>query len=136
MSNLQGAVRSGVDGFLDRHHATAPETRRHFALQSGIVTSGFIRGDVDVSNQVDITDAIQHLKFILLGTFDPPCLDATDSDDSGVSDITDSIRTLTFLLLGGVEIPAPGPFACGEDPTPDPGSPENELGCLEFELCE
>ena len=26
---------------------------------------------------------------------------------------------LTYLFLGGVEIPAPGPDACGPDPTPE-----------------
>jgi hypothetical protein len=107
-----------------------------FRTSSGVILSGFIRGDVDVTGVVDITDALHHLEFLLLGTFDPTCLDATDSDDSGLSDISDPIRTLTFLILGGVQIPSPGPSACGDDPTADTGSPENELGCLQFELCE
>ncbi|MBI4604293.1 MAG: hypothetical protein HY721_20230, partial [Planctomycetes bacterium] len=44
-------------------------------------------------------------------------------------DISDGIVMLTALFLGGVEVKAPGPFACGLDPTPD------EIECDAYEHC-
>jgi hypothetical protein len=89
----------------------------------------FRRGDVDDSGFVDLSDPINNLSFLLLGTFNPQCLEAADTDNHGAVDITDPIINLTFQLLGGNQIPAPGPFTCGPDPA---GS---SLGCASYTSC-
>jgi hypothetical protein len=77
------------------------------------------RGDVDQSGALDITDAIQLLGYLFLGTAAPPCADAADADDNGTHDITDAIRILGYLFLGSAPPAAPGPDGCGLDPTED-----------------
>lgn len=89
----------------------------------------FIRGDVDLAGSVDITDALNTLDFLFLGGFAPQCLDAVDSDDSSLMDLSAPLRTLTFLFLGGVDIPGPGPFDCGPDPTSDGLDCQTEVFC-------
>ncbi len=81
--------------------------------------TGFRRGDADATGTMDITDAIATLSFLFLGLGVLPCQDAADADDNGSLDISDPIFTLNRLFLGGELIPAPGPDACGLDPTPD-----------------
>jgi hypothetical protein len=84
----------------------------------GQVNGRFIRGNVDGSAEIDITDAIALLTFLFLGGNNLTCEDAADVDDNGAIDITDAIRILTFKFLG--DAPPPPPFpAPGEDPTPD-----------------
>jgi hypothetical protein len=87
--------------------------------------SPFRRGDSNADGRVDISDAVYTLNWLFLGGAVPPCLDAADVDDSGEIDITDGHGVNVFLFLGGSPPPAPGPFACGGDPTPD------ELTCVE-----
>jgi hypothetical protein len=97
----------------------------------------FRRGDVDDSGVVDISDPINNLTFQFLGAFTPTCKDALDDDDSGVIDISDPIYSLTRQFLGGPPQPAPGPDACGVDPTcdkDDQGNPA-DLGCEKYDLC-
>lgn len=43
-----------------------------------------------------------------------------DSNSSGKVDISDAVAALAYLFLGQATPPAPGPDACGGDPTPDP----------------
>lgn len=82
----------------------------------------FIRGDADLSETFDLTDAIFTLSYLFLGGPTPPCLEAADSNDSGTLDLTDAVYLLNWLFLGGPEPPAP--FGeCGVDPT------EDDLGC-------
>ncbi|HZN60265.1 MAG TPA: hypothetical protein VFD71_19490, partial [Planctomycetota bacterium] len=57
--------------------------------------------------------------YLFLGGTVPVCPDAVDADDNGRLEITDPIRILGYLFLGGTQPPAPGPNACGPDPTPD-----------------
>jgi len=76
----------------------------------------FIRGDHDVSGQVDITDSLNLLGFLFIGTNPPLCADASDGDNSGNLDISDALNVLTFLFLGTVQIPTPGHETCGPDP--------------------
>jgi hypothetical protein len=80
---------------------------------------GFVRGDGDGKNPLNITDPIYVLNALFAGGPAVPCPDAADADDSGGLNITDPIRTLNFLFAGGPEPPAPGPEACGPDPTND-----------------
>jgi hypothetical protein len=82
----------------------------------------FVRGDVDGSGAIDITDVVNNLGYQFLGTFTPSCLEALDDDDSGVLDISDPVFSLGRQFLGGPVWQAPNP-GCGVDPTAD------ALGC-------
>jgi hypothetical protein len=84
----------------------------------------FRRGDSNADGKLDIADAIATLGYLFLGGAELPCLDAADADDSGSLDISDAVRSLNYLFLGAEAPPAPGPDACGEDPT------EDELPCV------
>ena len=88
----------------------------------------FVRGDVDMSGVTEITDAIAALRYLFLGNFEPPCLDAVDFDDSGDIALPDAIRILIYLFRDAVQIPEPFP-TCGVDPTSD------QLGCRRFDGC-
>jgi hypothetical protein len=48
-------------------------------------------GGLDEPYFLEINDILSHLNFLFLGTFNPRCMDATDSNDDGESDISDSI---------------------------------------------
>jgi hypothetical protein len=90
----------------------------------------FKRGDVDGNGSLEITDAINLLGFLFLGEAGPTCSDAADTDDNGSLEITDAISSLGFQFLGEAAPPAPGPFTCGPDPTPD--APGAELNCASY----
>jgi len=79
----------------------------------------FRRGDSDGSGAIDLTDPISTLEYLFLAGPAPGCTDAADSDDSGVLDLSDPIVSLEYLFLAGPPPPAPGPIACGGDPTDD-----------------
>ena len=78
----------------------------------------FIRGDINFTGNVDITDAIYLLSFLFLGFEDPECLDTADTLDEGRVNISSPIYLLNFLFTGGPapRVPYPSP---GLDPTPD-----------------
>ena len=77
----------------------------------------FIRGDVNFTGNVDITDAIYLLSFLFLGFEDPECLDTADTLDEGRINISSPIYLLNFLFTGGPapRVPYPRP---GLDPPP------------------
>ncbi len=79
----------------------------------------FLRGDVDASLSVNITDAIVLLNYLFLGAEPFPCFDPADANDDGGVNITDAVVILNYLFLGGVLLPPPFPDL-GLDPTPDP----------------
>ena len=83
------------------------------------------RGDVDGTGVVELTDVINLLGFLFLGNpQNLDCFDAADADDTGVVELTDAIVELGWLFLGNpTDLPAPGPLACGPDPTPDDLAP-------------
>ena len=78
----------------------------------------FIRGDVNFTGNVDITDAIYLLGFLFLGYDDPECLDPADLLDEGRVNISSPIYLLNFLFTGGPapRVPYPSP---GLDPNLD-----------------
>lgn len=80
--------------------------------------NSFQRGDAKADGTLNITDAINVLSYLFLGTEAPTCLKAADVDDDGSAAITDAIYLLNFLFLGGPEPPAPYP-GCGADSTSD-----------------
>ncbi|MBI4583402.1 MAG: hypothetical protein HY717_05195 [Planctomycetes bacterium] len=90
----------------------------------------FRRGDLDNSGAVDISDPINELHSLFLGDFEITCQDAADFDDSGEVDITDAINSLLWQFGGGAISPAPGPFNCGLDFTPDTTAPD--IGCTSY----
>lgn len=78
----------------------------------------FRRSDSNNDGSIDISDAVNTLSFLFLGSGTMPCPDAADANDDGAVDISDAVYILSFLFLGGKDIPAPYP-ACGTDPTDD-----------------
>ena len=57
-------------------------------------------------------------------------LDTADTNDTGALDLTEGIVILNDFFRPGTGSSAPGPFACGPDPTPD------QLGCAGYPPCE
>jgi hypothetical protein len=96
----------------------------------GDVEPAFLRGDADASGALEVTDAVNILAFLFLGTFQPMCADALDWDDNGVIEIADSLGSLSAQFLGGAPAPAPGSDTCGVDATAD------ALDCGAFPICE
>ncbi len=78
----------------------------------------FRRGDANVDGKVDMSDAVEILASLFLGTGAFSCEDAADTNDDGIADMADAVAALVHLFLGTYEIPAPGPM-CGTDPTED-----------------
>lgn len=79
---------------------------------------GFIRGDCDSSQAINLTDAIFALNRLFKGGTAPTCPKACDVTDDGAFNITDPINLLNHLFLGGPEPVMPYPD-CGVDPTDD-----------------
>ena len=96
---------------------------------SSFTNNVFRRGDCNDDGNTDMTDSINTLESLSLGTFTIPCDDACDSNDDGLVDTTDVINSLSVIFLGQGFIPAPGSEACGVDPTDD------EIGCASFASC-
>lgn len=90
----------------------------------------FRRGDPDASGGGNITDAIAVLNYLFAGGSAPKCLESADTNSDGSVNIADPIFHLTYLFLGGPAPAAPGPDACGPDP-----SPATSLGCDSYESC-
>jgi len=79
----------------------------------------FRRGDSNANGGVDISDAVNTLGFLFLGS--PTqlfCKDAADSNDDGNVDLSDAVHTLEWLFTGSAIPLAPGPFTAGVDPNP------------------
>jgi len=70
-----------------------------------------LRGDVDESKVLDISDAIATLERLFKGG-DPICMAAADVDGTGIVDLTDPINLLLYLFVGGDPPAAPFP-TCG-----------------------
>lgn len=90
---------------------------------------GFVRGDANVDDSIDIADAISVLAALFTPGMDISCADAADANDDGAVDIADSISILDHLF-GGATAPFPDPAgSCGPDPTAD------ALGCQASPNC-
>jgi hypothetical protein len=88
------------------------------AIPFGGTRAMFIRGDVDATGQLQLTDPVRTLDHLFRGGAGPACRDRMDSNDDGGVDVSDAVYTLLFLFGGGSAPPAPFP-AAGPDPTPD-----------------
>ena len=85
-------------------------------------TVNFIRGDVDLSAQLNIVDAVVLLRHLFRGAT-IACEDAGDANDNGKLELVDALRILEFLFRRGDPMAAPYPEP-GFDATDDDG-----LGC-------
>ena len=87
--------------------------------RQGVIPSGFRRGDSNASGDLNITDGVFVLNYLFLGGPEPPCQDSADANDDNQLNIPDGVFILNDLFLGGTTPPAPGPDACGPDPSAD-----------------
>ena len=78
----------------------------------------FLRGDVNLSGVVDISDPVSVLFGLFRADFDLLCEKAADFDDSGTLDVTDAIVGLAYLFQEGPPPAEPFP-GCGFDPSSD-----------------
>ena len=83
----------------------------------------FIRGDANIDEVVDISDAVKTVRYLFSGAT-ISCLDAADSNDDEEINITDAVYLLGYLYRGGSPLAAPFP-----NRGPDPG----EGGALDCE---
>jgi hypothetical protein len=92
----------------------------------------FSRGDSNNDGRHNISDPVNTLNVLFLGTGVVPCQDAADSNDDGRVNISDPVNSLNVLFLGTGNVPPPfdppGP-RCGTDPTGD------DLDCAAFTAC-
>jgi hypothetical protein len=114
----------GVTSVVDQIFAdpAAPVERtftESIEIKPAVVGPTFRRGDTNGDGAVDLSDAIATLGFLFLGEGTATCLDALDVNDDGQVDLSDPIGVLGFLFQGAAAPPAPGPDACGPDPTDD-----------------
>ena len=65
-----------------------------------------LRGDVNNSGQVDISDAIGLLVYLFNEGKEPFCRPVADCNFDGEVDITDAVTVLVFLFQGGLELDA------------------------------
>ena len=118
-------VRPGVPGVGACASAASCARFSSADWTSAVRAADFLRGDVDGSGRLAVSDAIRILAHLFQGDGSAvPCEDAADPDDSGAIDLADAIHLLSGLFLGGPAPAAPFP-ACGADPT------EDALGCGE-----
>ena len=87
----------------------------------------FLRGDSNADGKVDISDPINTLNFLFLGTGKLECKDAADANDDNKTDISDAVYTLNYLFSNGGIIKPPYPDI-GIDPTAD------DLGCVFYNV--
>ena len=95
-----------------------------------IARGSILRGDSNSDGRVDISDAIRVFMWLFLGAAEPACVDAADSNDDGNVDLSDGVVILNDFFRPGTEIPPPGPFECGQDPTVD------LLTCRSYPPCQ
>ncbi len=101
-----------------------------FEIESGVTGGVFVRGDVNGSLTIDLSDPIFLLNYLFTMGPEPACLDTADVNDSGGVDLSDPITLLNYLFTMGPEPAAPFPD-CG----PDPSGDADGVGCLTSTVC-
>jgi hypothetical protein len=112
---------------VEVHNATLDSS--DLSLSAELVYAGdltppgplFVRGDVDGSGTLTVTDSIRVLWAIFLGQ-PLDCEEAADVNDDGLLNITDPIYLFDFVFRGGPLPPAPFP-------EPGPDLDDDPLGC-------
>jgi hypothetical protein len=95
----------------------------------------FHRADSNNDGKHNISDPVNTLNVLFLGTGSIACQDAADSNDDGKVNISDPVNSLNVLFLGTGAIPPPAVpelGACGPDPTEDLPA---DLGCAAYGHC-
>lgn len=87
--------------------------------------SRFRRGDTNGDGYFDISDPINLLSYLYLGTGRLTCEDSGDVNDEGFLDVSDPIYLLSYLYLGSEAPAAPFPV-CGPDES------EDALACVSY----
>ena len=82
----------------------------------------FLRGDVDSSGEVDMSDANIVISWLFQGGDEPRCLDAADANDDGEVNISDASAILGYLFRGD-ELAEPSLEAAVDET-------EDDLDCL------
>jgi len=82
------------------------------------IRRGFIRGDANKDDGVDVSDAVFIIAYLFRLGDVPPCFDAADSNNDTRLDLSDSIWILNYLFKGGPQPSEPFPQA-GVDPSDD-----------------
>lgn len=78
----------------------------------------FVRGDGNLDQVVDISDALVVIEYLFAGSM-VPCPSALDADDNDGVSLGDALQILYFVFDGTGSQPLPPPYpGCGEDPTP------------------
>ncbi|MBI4583178.1 MAG: IPT/TIG domain-containing protein, partial [Planctomycetes bacterium] len=95
----RAAGRGPVDVHLQTPGGTARLARAYTYVRSG--SPVFIRMDVNLDGQWDISDPIVILNSLFLGLGTIYCRDAADSNDDGSLDISDAIYAFWFLYSIG-----------------------------------
>ena len=96
------------------------------AVLSTAGAADFVRGDVDMSGDLEISDSVRIIAWTFLGGPEPTCLDSADVNDSAEVDVSDAIYLLAYLFRGGSPPPLPFPVS-GVDPTADDVDCANDL---------
>lgn len=72
--------------------------------KGGSAPSALLRGDVNESRQVDISDAVSLLVYLFNQGKEPVCHPVADCNSDGDVDITDAVTLLVYLFQGGVHL--------------------------------
>ena len=89
----------------------------------------FIRGDVDDSGHLNLTDAVNLLSWLFFGLYEPACHETGDINNDDNMNLVDPVQLLFYLFLN--EIPPAQPTdECGVDPNPN-----DTLTCEEYQSC-
>lgn len=103
----------------------------HLAVGSTVSAqqSFFKRGDANVDDRFDMSDALYVLERLFVSTEPLECEDSADVNDDGKVDLSDAVSATGYLFRGSSQPPPPH-ASCGVDPT------EDSLGCPSFAPCE
>jgi hypothetical protein len=106
-----------LDGKVDIEIAIGQSRTRLPLAFTYIGSGGFVRGDVNTTGSVEISDALAALVHLFAGR---PifCEDTADTDDNGTLNLSDAMVILNYLFKDGAPPAAPFP-ALGIDPTVD-----------------
>jgi len=101
--------------------ATVVTTLAVFAGLPVVAPAGtYLRADSNCDGKLDISDAVNTLNVLFLGTGSICCPDASDSNGDSKTDLSDAVYGLNFLFQGGAAPPAPYPDCGGSGCEPHP----------------
>ena len=96
---------------------------------SPLLEREFIRGDLDDSGHLNLTDAVKLLSWLFFGVSEPGCIETADINNDDNLNLVDPVQLLFYLFLN--EVPPAEPLnQCGFDP-----NPQDILTCEEYESC-